>query len=556
MFCKVKIVLHNFLLQTRINVDMTLVPGQRVEVGGERATVRWEGEVGNTGQVWLGVEWDKTGRGKHDGNHNGVNYFSPVRPGNNSSFIKRSKVTEWGKGLLAAVSSKYGIVDGVTAGVDQKHIDELQAEIGARFVEVVGFDKVNKQQSQMKKLRTVSVRNMGVCGGGDGDLSCELPSLRDLDLSESLISSWSEVAKIVNDLKLSTLDLSDNLIDVATLSPETREMPTVKHLVLGNMLYSGYTWDQVLQVTSRLESLSILQVHNNSISRLSSFDKNTLSNLTELDLDGNNISDWTEVNKVSGLPALQHLRLNGNKLTNVVILPGTFAKLESLHLTDNCIADWPHIGSLNLLGLSHLRLRNNPVISSCKDDEVARQLIIARISSIKTLNATAITSSERKWAEIDYLKKYGQGWLQISKLDNGPEKSDSLKTFLDGHNRYDEIVKTYGEPDPSDGVKVDTTLKASLLRLKIRSPDVIGSAETVKKIPSSMNVRALRALLQRLYKRQAGNTKLRISLLSDTEDEVEIDNDMRDISFYSVKDGDTLLVRWSEPGKMPIVTDL
>ena len=136
-----------------------------------------------------------------------------------------------------------------------------------------------------------------------------------------------------------------------------------------------------------------------------------------------------------------------------------------------------------------------------------------------------------------------------------------MKSFLQEFNRYDTIVKMYGEPEPGDGAKVDTSLKASLLRLKIRSPELIGSAETVKKIPSSMNVRALRALLQRLYKSQAGGNRLRISLQSGgagAEQEVEIDNDMREVSFYSVSDGDTLLVRWSDPAlsKPPIVTDL
>jgi len=83
-----------------------------------------------------------------------------------------------------------------------------------------------------------------------------------------------------------------------------------------------------------------------------------------------------------------------------------------------------------------------------------------------------------------------------------------------------------------------------------------------------MNVRALRALLTRLYKTQAGGNKLRISLVScnngsngDKDQEVEIDNDMRDISFYSVSDGDSLLVRWTDTdqdqsSRQPIVTDL
>ena len=41
---------------------------ERVDIGTERATVRWEGDVGDTG-AWLGVEWDREGRGKHDGEH-------------------------------------------------------------------------------------------------------------------------------------------------------------------------------------------------------------------------------------------------------------------------------------------------------------------------------------------------------------------------------------------------------------------------------------------------------------------------------------------------------
>ena len=535
---------------------------KRVEIGEERATVRWEGEVGDTG-AWLGVEWDREGRGKHDGVHKGVTYFTPVRPGNNCSFVRRSKVTNWGVGLMEAVVSKYGEVSGATAGVHQKNIDELQAEIGARFVEVVGFDKVNKQQSQIKQLRTVSVRNMGVVArpDTDGDLGAELPSLGDLDLSDSLVTSWAEVAAIINSLQLHTVDLGGNLLEEATAASVPR-MESVRHLVLGAMLYTGLPWAQVLAVAAQMPGLAVLQVHNNNIASIPQFPAAVLANVTELDLDGNKLGDWAEVLRLGELQQLQHLRLNGNQLANILpAAAGTFVKLESLQLTDNCVTSWRDVGHLDSLQLSQLRFRNNPVISSCKDEEVARQLAIARISSLKSLNGTNINQSERRWAEIDYLKTYGQKWIELSKLENSEEKEAALKSFLQEFNRYDTIVKMYGEPEPGDGAKVDTSLKASLLRLKIRSPELIGSAETVKKIPSSMNVRALRALLQRLYKSQAGGNRLRISLLSGgagAEQEVEIDNDMREVSFYSVSDGDTLLVRWSDPAlsKPPIVTDL
>ncbi|CAF90063.1 unnamed protein product, partial [Tetraodon nigroviridis] len=49
--------------------------GRRVSCDGERATVRYVGPVPPTAGVWLGLEWDDPRRGKHDGSHDGVQYF-------------------------------------------------------------------------------------------------------------------------------------------------------------------------------------------------------------------------------------------------------------------------------------------------------------------------------------------------------------------------------------------------------------------------------------------------------------------------------------------------
>ena len=53
--------------------------GMRLEAGGERGTVRWVGEVAGTEGEWLGVEWDRVGRGRHDGVHKEITYFHPAR---------------------------------------------------------------------------------------------------------------------------------------------------------------------------------------------------------------------------------------------------------------------------------------------------------------------------------------------------------------------------------------------------------------------------------------------------------------------------------------------
>jgi hypothetical protein len=50
--------------------------GQRIAFDSHICTVRYIGPVAGTQKEWLGVEWDDPIRGKHDGDHNGIKYFS------------------------------------------------------------------------------------------------------------------------------------------------------------------------------------------------------------------------------------------------------------------------------------------------------------------------------------------------------------------------------------------------------------------------------------------------------------------------------------------------
>jgi len=162
------------------------------------------------------------------------------------------------------------------------------------------------------------------------------------------------------------------------------------------------------------------------------------------------------------------------------------------------------------------------------------------------LNGSIVTETERKWAEIDYLKTHGAEYLALADIEDEKARYEAKEAFMAAHNRYEEVVRKYGEPQKGEGVAVDTTLKSSLMKLKVRSPDLIGSAETVKKVPSSMTVAKLRALLRRVYKKTAGSAPLDLFLLGqESKTEVRLDNDLRELSFYSVCEGDTLLVRWS-----------
>jgi len=310
----------------------------------------------------------------------------------------------------------------------------------------------------------------------------------------------------------------------------------------------GYTWPEVLHLTQSMPNLAVLQLHGNSLSNLGLLPAGALAVLEELDLDDNDLSSWDEVQNLGRLPRLTHLRLNSNQLTELTPLEGSFSSLRSLQVSSNVISTYSALGCLDRLNLTELRMRNNPINRMEKDEETVRQLVVARISSIQYLNGSVVTTEERKWSEIDYLKTHGEEYLALAEIEDVNARATAMEQFMNAHNRYGEIVQKFGEPQKGEGVAVDTSLKSSLMKLKVRCPDSIGSAETVKKVPGSMTVSKLKALLRRVYKTAPATANMELYLVGQTStSEVRLDNDFRELSFYSAVEGDTVLVRWGAP---------
>jgi len=503
------------------------VLGARVKVGGEIATVRFRGEVPPTKGLWLGVEWDNPSRGKHDGLHNGVRYFTPAKLPHRPN---------------CPTSCSFLRIEKVKGGIPLMNLPGINKPF-------IGMDKVNAEQARLENLKTISVRNMSVNGGGSDNLGELLPRLRDLDMSETLLSNWDEVARICGQLKLEVLYLSQNVLPVP--HSFTRLIPSferLNHLVLGQTEMSVvYTWPQIVTIAGDLPCLEVLQVHNNKITRIENINKNKFLKLKKLDLDGNCISSWSQdVDTLGDLPCLETLHLNGNKIDRIVVREDSFKCLRNLQLSFNLVDDWGSVGELDKLAIRELRFRNNPVNEDTRDS-TGRQLIIARIASLVVLNGSSIAAEvERKYAEFDYIKKYGEAYLAIKGMPEGEAKTAAYQDFVQHHNRYIEIVSKYGEPEEGEFRKEAETLKASLVRVAVSCPDVIGTADMVRKLPPTMTISKLRALLGRLVRKHAGGAELKLSVVSSkqSDHEVVMDNDMRDLSFYSVEEGDKILVRW------------
>ena len=86
------------------------------------------------------------------------------------------------------------------------------------------------------------------------------------------------------------------------------------------------------------------------------------------------------------------------------------------------------------------------------------------------------------------VKLNGAEYLALTDIEDEKARCEAKEAFMAAHNRYEEVVRKYGEPQKGEGVAVDTSLKSSLMKLKVRSPDLIGSAETVKKVSFCMHV--------------------------------------------------------------------
>ncbi|XP_066988353.1 tubulin-specific chaperone E-like [Macrobrachium rosenbergii] len=179
-----------------------MMVGSRIECEGARGTVKFIGKVATTPGIWYGVDWDEESRGKHDGTHTGEKYFE-TRTQTSGSFVRPAKVSA-GVSLEEAVRGRYQ--DDTT--IESHHTEQLQRAIRARFVEVVGMEKIGKKQSKLEELENVVLDGWRVYGAGHSDLSKLFPCVQELNLSNSLLSSWKSVANIARQLpRLKFLDL-------------------------------------------------------------------------------------------------------------------------------------------------------------------------------------------------------------------------------------------------------------------------------------------------------------------------------------------------------------
>ena len=187
-------------------------------------------------------------------------------------------------------------------------------------------------------------------------------------------------------------------------------------------------------------------------------------------------------------------------------------------------------------------MKFNP-LNSTDSLENIRQLVIAKLSKLKMFNRTPILPGERKGSEIDYLKKFGQDWLDINSAPTDHYKDSRMKEFISMHPSYLLLVEKYGAAEKSEVTLQDESLKSSLIWVNIK--DEFSGEVKRKKLPLTSDLQMIKLVFLKLFKyKNSASAGISLSYTSAKYpgERFELDNELRTLDFYSIENEDTIVL--------------
>lgn len=375
--------------------------GGRVEIDGEWATVRYHGPLEGRPGLYCGVEWDRPGRGKHNGFVEGKRYFEcggeKSGGGGSGSLVGAGKMVWRGVGLLEALEEKYGGGQSkeIEGEAEQEQPYVLTSTMAHRTIEMVGMQKM--MQIDWLQLTVVSLASMHVSHLDPQLLVNRLPALRDLDLSSNGISDLAAVLTEVSGLPLTTLHLSFNPLFVVPSSVPSCPIS----LTTLALISTGINWPSLLTCLAALTVLETLDLSDNV--QLAEFPPSTAvarvlaPTLQNLHLNGCNLVSWNVIVAPLGhLSNLKRLFLSHNPLCHVEEFQGLDA-LEVLAVAHTQLDGFDWVKPLQRLErLRHIRFVGTP----CHQQRRSRLILLGMLPQLTTLNGADVAERERLDANI------------------------------------------------------------------------------------------------------------------------------------------------------------
>ncbi|KAJ2160750.1 hypothetical protein GGF46_001996 [Coemansia sp. RSA 552] len=491
-------------------MELSGLVGRWFSIDGSSGIVRYVGPVDGTTGEWLGVEWAKEGRGKHNGTHNNQQYFQCRKQSTpHGSFIRNVKRINWGQTLLEAAKARYIVqMDELLL---PKAIDKHRGKIEApRMDLVIGWQK------NLTDLQTLGLDSQEIHGTFGEDLGV-LQALRNLHLAQNYLTSWQAVEEILEQIphRVWLLDISANPFDVPLEIPPGTQVPGVDELRVDTLPVLDWARD-VCGLVYRL-SVRTLSHGWSQLGDVTGVDPLLLVSLEDLRLEQNQIQSIAPLRQ---LPNLRHLDVSGNPIASIEPWSATdFPRLQSLNLSRTLINDWSSIDHLRN-AVTALGMVGIPLVTPLPVD-TSRAHAIARLPKLTKLDGSLIPASERTEMERYYLV------LCARSLPPG-QPMDSL---ADRFPRFAELAETHGTPAlPSQNTaRLKTRLATVQIEVVSKLDDELPRVSASRPLIRSMLVRQLRPLAMRLAKTRSIH---QIYLKTDA-DWILLDNDSRPLSLYA-----------------------
>uniref|UniRef100_A0A1B0DGZ3 Tubulin-specific chaperone E n=1 Tax=Phlebotomus papatasi TaxID=29031 RepID=A0A1B0DGZ3_PHLPP len=498
----------------------------RIKVNSDYGTVKFFGEIKGYSGLWVGVEWDDSRRGKHNGCVNEIQLYD-----------SSGKIVPFDS-LAGAIEKRY--VLNIGNPLDENLMQQVKENVKASIFEFVGAEKIMKKQSHVELLEDISVACSNTQTAGDLMPFCNLVTV---NLSATLIWNWRIVADIASQLpRLSYLNLSQNRLvlpsdlDISDLEPSFRH---VKDINLSDCGLNSFK--DILQTARLFPWIEYLSLQNNNISTLAVPDCNLVfKNLLNLDLHMNKLSNFDEILKLGNIQSLEVLLLMHNGLRRIH-LPDCeptqhldiFPNLLEINLKNNPIEN--EVETFNELDkLQHLSVVNQTPDPKSGFENMFSHAV-ALISNLKSLNKINVNPISRREAEYDIWKKYGWEYLLTSGSPTDRNK------FMRKIRAYGKIVEKYGCPD--EALVRPATKQSSVITVNLLDPEA--NRLVTKKLPKKMMIQALQGLVIKLFKSEPGKFPILSYVDAERQDVcVVLDNMSKNLDYYSIQDGDTIIIQW------------
>ena len=132
---------------------------------------------------------------------------------------------------------------------------------------------------------------------------------------------------------------------------DDKNIPALLNRFLTEVIFieMALDWSQILAlapIICYVEQLHLVRNNCNKICSMYQVPREHFKLLKFLNLEGNNIESWDEINEFRVLPNLKRLTLNKNRISKINYKPG-WKDLYMISIEDNLIDNWQSFDALN-----------------------------------------------------------------------------------------------------------------------------------------------------------------------------------------------------------------